>query len=252
MDLVADHDALSGDAGRRAGQPDPRAVRVSRHRAGRHPAVHLHGQDADRRLDHADGHRPAAHPRPGAARTATCSTSSPGRCPARASPTSVRTSAFRCRSRRSASTWTPTRTSSRSASASTGWQKRLEIITILDPVTGQIPMPVPMPNINIFKPPLGLRPTPPAKIVFDGDSAALTFDEAAQAGDRARHSIVGADHRQRLARRAALRAGPARAHAGRRARRRRRPTTACTTWTASRTTSSAASTSRTSRCRATA
>jgi hypothetical protein len=59
-----------------------------------------------------------------------------------------------------------------------GLQKRLEIITVLDPVTGRIPVPVPMPDINIFKPPLGLRPTAPARIVFDREAAALTFDEA--------------------------------------------------------------------------
>ena len=59
-----------------------------------------------------------------------------------------------------------------------GLQKRIEIITVLDPVTGRIPIPVPMPEINVFKPPLGLRPTAPAKIVFDREAAALTFDEA--------------------------------------------------------------------------
>jgi hypothetical protein len=59
-----------------------------------------------------------------------------------------------------------------------GLQKRLEIITVLDPATGRIPVPVPMPDINIFKPPLGLRPTAPAKIVFNRDAAALPFDEA--------------------------------------------------------------------------
>jgi hypothetical protein len=59
-----------------------------------------------------------------------------------------------------------------------GLQKRLEIITVLDPVTGRIPVPVPMPEINVFKPPLGLRPTAPARIVFDREAAALTFDEA--------------------------------------------------------------------------
>jgi hypothetical protein len=59
-----------------------------------------------------------------------------------------------------------------------GLQKRIEIITVLDPITGRIPVPVPMPEINIFKPPLGLRPTAPAKIVFDRTAAALTVDEA--------------------------------------------------------------------------
>lgn len=59
-----------------------------------------------------------------------------------------------------------------------GLQKRIEIITVLDPVTGRVPVPVPMPEINIFKPPLGLRPTAPAKVVFDRTAASLTVDEA--------------------------------------------------------------------------
>lgn len=59
-----------------------------------------------------------------------------------------------------------------------GLQKKLEIINILDPVTGRIPVPVPMPEINIFKPPLGARPTPPAKIVYNKNSAGLELSEA--------------------------------------------------------------------------
>jgi hypothetical protein len=59
-----------------------------------------------------------------------------------------------------------------------GLLKKLEIINVLDPVTGRIPVPVPMPEINIFKPPLGARPTPPAKIVYNRDSAALELSQA--------------------------------------------------------------------------
>lgn len=59
-----------------------------------------------------------------------------------------------------------------------GLRKRIEIINVLDPIIGRVPVPVPMPEINIFKPPLGVRPTPPAKIVFNRTSAALPFDEA--------------------------------------------------------------------------
>ncbi len=59
-----------------------------------------------------------------------------------------------------------------------GLLKRIEIVTVLDPITGRIPVPVPMPDLNVFKPPLGLRPTPPAKIVFDRSSAALPLEEA--------------------------------------------------------------------------
>ena len=72
-----------------------------------------------------------------------------------------------------------------------GLQKRIEIITVLDPVTGRIPIPVPMPEINVFKPPLGLRPTPPAKIVFDRDGGRVDLRRSAQAGDRAGHPVVG-------------------------------------------------------------
>jgi hypothetical protein len=47
-----------------------------------------------------------------------------------------------------------------------GLAKEVVIVTIFDPFTGKIPIPVPIPNISVFQPPLGLRPTPPAKIKF--------------------------------------------------------------------------------------
>jgi len=56
-----------------------------------------------------------------------------------------------------------------------GQKKKLEIVTVLDPLTKKIPVPVPIPEINIFKPPLGARPTPPSRVVYDGTSAPLTF-----------------------------------------------------------------------------
>lgn len=59
-----------------------------------------------------------------------------------------------------------------------GLKKQIEIINVLDPATGKIPIPVLMPEINVFKPPLGLRPLPPAKIVYNHDSAPLSLDEA--------------------------------------------------------------------------
>ena len=45
-----------------------------------------------------------------------------------------------------------------------GTAKKISVYTILDPITNKVPITVPLPNINIFKPPLGLRPTPPAKL----------------------------------------------------------------------------------------
>jgi hypothetical protein len=62
-----------------------------------------------------------------------------------------------------------------------GTAKKIRIYTIFDPLTHKVPIPVPLPNINIFKPPLGLRPTPPAKIEFAENGAKLEPDEAANA-----------------------------------------------------------------------
>lgn len=59
-----------------------------------------------------------------------------------------------------------------------GLQKKVEIINVLDPATGRVPIPVPMPELNIFKPPLGARPLPPAKVVYNRNSAALELTEA--------------------------------------------------------------------------
>ncbi|MBX3057998.1 MAG: hypothetical protein KF770_16145 [Anaerolineae bacterium] len=61
-----------------------------------------------------------------------------------------------------------------------GLSKKVTIITILDPVTRKIPIPIPLPNIDILKPPLGARLTPPAKIRFSDDMANLPPDEAAK------------------------------------------------------------------------
>jgi len=61
-----------------------------------------------------------------------------------------------------------------------GLSKKATVITILDPITGKIPIPIPLPNIDVLNPPLGLRPTPPAKIRFADDLANLPPDEAAK------------------------------------------------------------------------
>jgi hypothetical protein len=47
-----------------------------------------------------------------------------------------------------------------------GLAKEFLIVTIMDPITGKIPIPLPIPNVSVFQPPLGLRPTPPAKVNF--------------------------------------------------------------------------------------
>jgi hypothetical protein len=61
-----------------------------------------------------------------------------------------------------------------------GLAKVIRLYTILDPFARKLPIPIPVPNVNIFKPPLGLRPTPPAKVHFARDGAGLQPDEAAR------------------------------------------------------------------------
>ncbi len=61
-----------------------------------------------------------------------------------------------------------------------GMAKKINIYTIFDPVTYKVPIPIPVPNINVLKPPLGLRPLPPSKIAFADDGAKLAPDKAAQ------------------------------------------------------------------------
>jgi hypothetical protein len=61
-----------------------------------------------------------------------------------------------------------------------GMAKKIRIFTILDPITRKIPIPIPVPNVSAVKPPLGLRPTPPAKIEMHNRGAQLQPDEAAR------------------------------------------------------------------------
>jgi len=52
-----------------------------------------------------------------------------------------------------------------------GLARELLILTIMDPLTGKVPTPIPIPDVNIFQPPLGRRSTPPAKIKFSCNMA---------------------------------------------------------------------------------
>ncbi|MBL8237755.1 MAG: hypothetical protein JNM66_10070 [Bryobacterales bacterium] len=61
-----------------------------------------------------------------------------------------------------------------------GLAKKWTVVTILDPITKKIPIPVPVPNISVFKPPMGARPTPPARVVFAKEFSKLTPDKAAE------------------------------------------------------------------------
>lgn len=59
-----------------------------------------------------------------------------------------------------------------------GLAKETMVVTVLDPITKKIPIPLPIPNISVFQPPLGARPTPPAKIKFTNDAAGVGVQRA--------------------------------------------------------------------------
>ena len=61
-----------------------------------------------------------------------------------------------------------------------GLAKKTTVMFLLDPVTRKIPIPVPIPDLNPLHPPLGLRPTPPARITFAENTTRLSATEAAK------------------------------------------------------------------------
>lgn len=61
-----------------------------------------------------------------------------------------------------------------------GLGKTIRVFTIYDPFTRKIPIPIPLPNISPLKPPLGARPTLPAKLDYARQNAQQTPSEAAQ------------------------------------------------------------------------
>jgi hypothetical protein len=60
-----------------------------------------------------------------------------------------------------------------------GLAKKIIVYTIFDPFTHKIPIPIPVPNLSVLRPPLGARLTPPAKVEFPGYGASRTPLEAA-------------------------------------------------------------------------
>lgn len=61
-----------------------------------------------------------------------------------------------------------------------GLAKKIVVYTVMDPATMKVPIPIPVPNISILRPPLGARLTPPAKVEFANDGAALSTPKAIQ------------------------------------------------------------------------
>ncbi len=59
-----------------------------------------------------------------------------------------------------------------------GLAKKIIVYTIFDSATQKIPIPIPVPNLSVLRPPLGARLTPPAKIEFPGYGANRNPTEA--------------------------------------------------------------------------
>ncbi|SRR6266446_2684510 len=59
-----------------------------------------------------------------------------------------------------------------------GRAKEQDIVFVYDPITHKIPIPVPLPNINLLHPPLGVRPSPPLKIKLLKGTSKLNQIEA--------------------------------------------------------------------------
>lgn len=61
-----------------------------------------------------------------------------------------------------------------------GLAKQVKFFIIFDPITGKLAIPIPVPNINAFKPPLGKRITPPARFSSSEISAPMSPLSASQ------------------------------------------------------------------------
>jgi hypothetical protein len=61
-----------------------------------------------------------------------------------------------------------------------GLAKKIIIYTILDPATGTIPIPIPVPNLSLLRPPLGAKIATPSKVEFANDGAAQDTAKAIQ------------------------------------------------------------------------
>jgi hypothetical protein len=57
-----------------------------------------------------------------------------------------------------------------------GLAKETMVVIVNDPITGKIPIPLPIPSISIFQPPLGARPTPPSRLTFSHDQGGATIE----------------------------------------------------------------------------
>lgn len=61
-----------------------------------------------------------------------------------------------------------------------GLAKKIIIYTVLDPATGTVPIPIPVPNLSLLRPPLGAKIATPSKVEFANDGTAQDMTKAIQ------------------------------------------------------------------------
>jgi hypothetical protein len=61
-----------------------------------------------------------------------------------------------------------------------GLAKKIIVYTVLDPVTQKIPIPIPLPNLSLLRPPLGAKIPVPSKVEFANDGTAQSMPKAIQ------------------------------------------------------------------------
>ena len=76
-----------------------------------------------------------------------------------------------------------------------GLSKKIVVLSVFDPATEKVPVPIPIPNVSLLRPPLGARPLPPAKVEFpeglSGLSPAQAASKALGIGFSASDAITG-------------------------------------------------------------
>jgi hypothetical protein len=60
-----------------------------------------------------------------------------------------------------------------------GMAKKVVVMTVMDPVSRRAPIPVPIPNLSILRPPMGVRIPVPSRLEFPSDTAHLNPSDAA-------------------------------------------------------------------------
>jgi hypothetical protein len=61
-----------------------------------------------------------------------------------------------------------------------GLAKKILVYSVMDPATDKIPIQIPVPNISILRPPMGLRLPPPSKLEYQDDGTADTTPKTIQ------------------------------------------------------------------------